>query len=105
MAPAMMNGLSSIKSEFAIGSRIEVKPSVGPRLGGKTGTVIGLGYHPKSLRIVLDGSRSPITLHFTYLLIVNSSAPGSTDFEASSAREAPSFKNALRLTGPSRNLR
>jgi hypothetical protein len=67
----VMNGPASIKGEFAVGSRIEVKPSAGPRLGGKTGTVIGLGYHPKSLRIVLDGSKSPITLHFTYLLAVN----------------------------------
>lgn len=66
-----MNSRSSIKSEFAVGSRIEVKLSAGPRLGGKTGTVIGLGYHPKSLRIVLDGAKSPITLHFTYLLVVN----------------------------------
>lgn len=49
------------KGQFAIGSRIEVKPSAGRRLCGKTGTVIGTGYHPKSLRVILDGSKSPLT--------------------------------------------
>ena len=71
LAETVMSSSSSIKDEFAIGSRIEVKSSAGPRLSGKTGTVIGIGYHPESLRIVLDGSKSPITLHFTYLVLVN----------------------------------
>lgn len=68
---AVMNRSSSIKDKFAMGCRIEVKSSAGPRLSGKTGTVVGIGYHPESLRIVLDGSKSPITLHFTYLVVVN----------------------------------
>lgn len=55
------------KAKLQIGSRIEVKSAAGPRLSGRTGQVIGSGYHPRSVRIVLDGSRSPITLHFTYV--------------------------------------
>lgn len=66
-----MNRSSSVKGEFAIGCRIEVKPTAGPRLSGKTGAVIGIGFHPKSLRIVLDRSKSPITLQFTYLVVLN----------------------------------
>jgi hypothetical protein len=59
------------KGQFMIGYRIEVNPSAGPRLCGKNGTVIGPGYHPKSLRVILDGSKTPITLHVTYVAIVN----------------------------------
>jgi hypothetical protein len=59
-----------IKAEFAVGSRIETKPSAGPRLVGKTGTIVGAGYHPQSLRILLDGSKSPITLHVTFVEVV-----------------------------------
>lgn len=69
-APAMQEPLS-IKGQFTIGSRIEVKPSAGPRLCRKNGTVIGAGYHPKSLRVILDGSKTPITLHVTYVAIVD----------------------------------
>jgi len=60
----------TIEGEFTIGSRIEVKPSAGPRLCGKTGTLIGAGYHPRSLRVRLDGSKFPITLHVSYVAIV-----------------------------------
>ncbi|TYO60875.1 hypothetical protein FXV83_41350 [Bradyrhizobium hipponense] len=59
------------EGQFTIGCRIEVRPSAGPRLCGKTGTLIGAGYHPKSLRVILDGSKSPITLHVVYVAIVN----------------------------------
>lgn len=69
-APAMQEPLS-IKDQLMIGSRIEVKPSAGPRLCGKNGTVIGTGYHSKSLRVILDGSKTPITLHVTYVAIVD----------------------------------
>ncbi|RZM94497.1 hypothetical protein CWO91_39340 [Bradyrhizobium genosp. SA-3] len=61
----------SIKEQFTVGARIEVRPSAGPRLSGRTGTLIGAGYHPKSLRIILDGSKTPITLHFAYVAIVS----------------------------------
>jgi hypothetical protein len=59
-----------IEAEFAVGSRIEIKPSAGPRLVGKTGTIVGAGYHPQSLRILLDGSKSPITLYITFVEVV-----------------------------------
>lgn len=61
----------TIRYRFAIGSRIEVKPSAGPRLCGKTGTLIGAGYYPKSLRVILDGSKSAITLHVGYVAILD----------------------------------
>ncbi len=62
--------------KFPIGSRIKVGPTAGPRLAGKIGSVVGLAHHPTSRRIVLDGSRCPITLHITYLAILDE-APGS----------------------------
>jgi hypothetical protein len=58
----------SMKPIFAIGARIELKLSAGRRLAGRTGKVIGIGRHPGSLRLMLDGSKSPITLHQTYLV-------------------------------------
>jgi hypothetical protein len=62
-----MSGSAEIGLKFPPGSRIQVKPTAGPRLAGKTGTVIGAGYYTKSLRVILDGSKGPITLHMTYL--------------------------------------
>jgi len=49
------------------GSRVRVTPAAGSRLAGKTGTVIGGGYYPKSVRLALDGSKVRITLHADYL--------------------------------------
>ncbi|WP_439374639.1 hypothetical protein ACRQ5Q_27110 [Bradyrhizobium sp. PMVTL-01] len=52
---------------FPPGSRVRVKAEAGARLAGKTGRVIGSGFYPKSLRVVLDGSKVPITLHVNYV--------------------------------------
>lgn len=49
------------------GSRVRVTPAAGSRLAGKTGTVIGVGYYPRSVRLALDGSKVRITLHADYL--------------------------------------
>jgi len=57
--------------KFPPGSRIQVKPAAGPRLSGKTGTVVGAGYYPKSLRVILDGSKGPITLHVDYVAMID----------------------------------
>ena len=64
-----MPGLAELK--FPPGCRIQVKPAAGPRLAGRTGTVLGGGYHPKSLRVILDGSKGPITLHMDYVALIN----------------------------------
>ncbi|WP_246820728.1 hypothetical protein [Bradyrhizobium iriomotense] len=56
---------------FPPGSRVQVKPEAGARLAGKTGRVIGGGFYPKSLRLVLDGSKVPITLHVNYVAAID----------------------------------
>ncbi|MEY9415418.1 hypothetical protein ABIF69_001860 [Bradyrhizobium japonicum] len=64
-----MSGSAQTNLKFPPGSRIQVKPAAGPRLAGKTGTVVGAGYYPKSLRVILDGSKGPITLHVDYVVM------------------------------------
>lgn len=66
-----MSGSAQTEPKFPSGSRIQVKPAAGPRLAGKTGTVVGAGYYPKSLRVILDGSKGPITLHMEYVAMIN----------------------------------
>ncbi|MBR0784929.1 hypothetical protein JQ635_26230 [Bradyrhizobium iriomotense] len=56
---------------FPPGSRVQVKPEAGTRLSGKTGRVIGGGFYPRSLRVVLDGSKVPITLHVNYVAAID----------------------------------
>ncbi|WP_245327064.1 hypothetical protein [Bradyrhizobium sacchari] len=56
---------------FPPGSRVQVKPEAGARLAGKTGRVIGGGFYPRSLRLVLDGSKVPITLHVNYVAAID----------------------------------
>lgn len=66
-----MAGSSQHELKFPSGSRVQIKPTAGPRLAGRTGTVIGAGYYPKSLRVILDGSKGPITLHMDYLAMID----------------------------------
>lgn len=66
-----MAGSAQTKLNFPPGSRIQVKPEAGSRLAGRTGTVIGAGYYPKSLRVILDGSKGPITLHMDYVAMID----------------------------------
>lgn len=33
--------------------------------------MIGAGYYPKSLRVILDGSKGPITLYMDYLITID----------------------------------
>ncbi|TFV44257.1 hypothetical protein E4K65_28565 [Bradyrhizobium niftali] len=66
-----MSGSTQTNPRFPPGSRIQVKPTAGPRLAGKTGRVVGVGYYPKSLRVVLDGSKAPITLHADYVVVID----------------------------------
>lgn len=66
-----MAGSAQHELKFPSGSRVQIKPTAGPRLAGRTGTVIGAGYYPKSLRVILDGSKGPITLHMDYLATID----------------------------------
>lgn len=49
------------------GRRIVVVASAGPRLGGKKGIILGAGTTASKIRVLLDGSKRPITLHARYV--------------------------------------
>jgi hypothetical protein len=53
--------------EWPPGTRIVVGKSAGARLGGRTGMVLGFGSTRSRLRVLLDGSRGPITLHVSFI--------------------------------------
>ncbi|MDN5005269.1 hypothetical protein ACFQZO_30895 [Bradyrhizobium sp. GCM10027634] len=55
--------------DLAVGSRFRVK-SLGKyskRLDGRTGRVVGFAHTRNALRVILDGQKSPQTLHRSYL--------------------------------------
>jgi len=55
--------------DLAVGSRFRVK-SLGKhsrRLDGRTGRVVGFAHTKNALRVILDGQKSPQTLHRSYL--------------------------------------
>lgn len=56
---------------FEVGARITVSEVAGPRLGNKQGTIVGSPKHSSAVRVLLDGSKSPITLHRKYLKLIN----------------------------------
>ena len=58
------------KTEFLIGSRCQVKANGSPRLQGRMGTVVGWTQTKNGIRIVFDGSKSPQTLHRSYLELI-----------------------------------
>lgn len=60
-------GTRSLTGEFKVGARVEVRHAAGPRLANKHGTVIGCGKYPDAVRVILDGAKSPVTLHKKYL--------------------------------------
>lgn len=55
------------RHEWTAGARVVVCGAAGPRLSGKQGVVLGFGATRSRLRILLDGSRGPITLHVTFV--------------------------------------
>lgn len=65
----------SLTGEFEVGVRIRINERAGPRLGNKFGTVISRGKYLNSLRIVIDGSRTPLTLHRKYLELADEDHP------------------------------
>jgi hypothetical protein len=55
------------KPEVRIGARFRINERAGPRLAGKEGTIIGRSRQNSSIRVLLDGSKSPISLHPDYI--------------------------------------
>jgi len=56
-----------VKEGLVSGRRIVVGATAGPRLGGKKGFVLGPGATANQVRVLLDGSKGPITLHVRYV--------------------------------------
>jgi len=58
------------KSDFSPGDRVKLS-ALGeircPRLAGKTGTVVGRSIYVNSVAVLLDGNKSPRTIHGAYL--------------------------------------
>lgn len=52
---------------FAAGQLVIVQETAGPRLGGKRGKVLGIGATRSRIRVQLDCSKGPITLHARFL--------------------------------------
>jgi hypothetical protein len=52
---------------FATGQLVVVQQTAGPRLGGKQGRVLGIGATRTRIRVQLDSSKGPITLHARFL--------------------------------------
>jgi hypothetical protein len=59
-----------MKSEFSIGDRVQISvlgASRCPRIANKTGTIVGRSVYVSCARVLLDGSKSPTTVHRDYL--------------------------------------
>lgn len=55
------------RHKWTAGERVVISDAAGPRLSGKQGVVLGFGATRSRLRVLLDGSRGPITLHLTFV--------------------------------------
>lgn len=55
------------RRESTAGEQVVVCDAAGPRLSGKQGVVLGFGAARSRLRVLLDGSKGPITLHVTFV--------------------------------------
>ena len=59
-----------MKSDFSLGDRVRLS-ALGatrcPRLAGKTGIVVWRSMYVSSVAVLLDGNKSPITIHGAYL--------------------------------------
>ena len=60
---------------FVSGSRIVVANIAGPRLSGKRGLVVARGATASQFRVLLEGSKNPITLHSRFLDLLETPAP------------------------------
>jgi hypothetical protein len=70
------------RHKWTAGERVVVCDAAGSRLSGKQGVVLGFGATRSRLRVLLDGSRGPITLHVTF---VNPVAQQDSDGAAASS--------------------
>ncbi|PDT68577.1 hypothetical protein CO683_15330 [Bradyrhizobium ottawaense] len=59
--------LSVVKDELTGGRQIVVAQDAGPKLGGKKGIILGPGATANQIRVLLDGSKGPLTLHARYV--------------------------------------
>jgi hypothetical protein len=81
-----------MKSDFSLGDRVRLS-ALGaircPRLAGRTGTVVGRSIYVNSVAVLLDGNKSPGTIHGAYLEAV----PGHVDeqFLTALARQTGAF--------------
>ena len=61
---------SPLKSDFSIGDRVQMS-ALGaarcPRHADKTGTIVGRSIYVNCARVLLDGNKSPISVHCDYL--------------------------------------
>jgi hypothetical protein len=58
---------SVVENKIIKGQRIVVASSAGPRLAGRSGIVTGKGTTKSQVRVLLDGSKSCITLHARFV--------------------------------------
>ena len=65
------------RHKWTAGERVVVCDAAGSRLSGKQGVVLGFGATRSRLRVLLDGSRGPITLHVTFVNQVTQQNGGS----------------------------
>ena len=62
-----MDETASLTAEFKIGARIKINTEAGPRLARREGIIVGSGRYRNSVRVTLDGCKTPMTLHKKYL--------------------------------------
>ena len=55
------------KPDVRVGIRFRINERAGARLAGKEGTIVGRSRQNNSIRVLLDGSKSPRSLHPDYL--------------------------------------
>ena len=61
---------SAMKSDFSIGDRVQMSvlgTSRCPRHADKKGTIVGRSIYVNCARVLLDGNKSPISVHCGYL--------------------------------------
>ena len=65
-----------MKTDFSIGDRVQLSAlgaSRCPRLADKTGTIVGQSsVYVNCARVLLDGNKSPISVHCDYLDVIAS---------------------------------
>jgi len=67
---------------LSVGSRVKLSPLGAvrcPRIAERQGVVVGVGRYSDSLRVLLDGSKLPVSLHRDYLEQELSTSDGLTN--------------------------